>query len=86
MTKQKHFFNLFIFVNDPISLAHLYLGSNFHSSLQILSSSVRLDEGGVAAQLFSEMFNRDQVRDLAGPLKDIERLLEATPALSWLCA
>ena len=29
---------------DATSLAHLYLGSFCHSSLQILSSSVRLDE------------------------------------------
>jgi hypothetical protein len=28
---------------DATSLAHLYLWSFFHSSLQILSSSVRLD-------------------------------------------
>ena len=32
------------------------------------------------------MFDRVQVRPLAGPLKDIETCPEATPALSWLCA
>ena len=62
---------------DATSLAHLYLGSFSHSSIQTLSSSVRLI-GSIAAQLFQvspEMLDRVQVCALAGPLKDIQRLV-----------
>ena len=57
-----------------LSLAHLYLGSFSHSSLQILSSSVKLD-GSVTAQIFSDLFRfvRVQARALVRPLKDIQR-------------
>ena len=42
--------------------------------------------GTVAAQLFSEMFDQVQAWALAGPLKEIQRLVpKDTPALSWLC-
>ena len=73
---------------DTVSLAHLYLGSFSHSFLQILSSC---QVGWGASlhsyfQIYPEMLNRVQVHTLAGPLKDIETLPEATPVLSWLCA
>ena len=60
---------------DATSLAHLYLGSFSHSSLQILSSSTRLDGERRCTDSFRspEMF--DQFRVLAGPLKDIQRLV-----------
>ena len=62
---------------DTTSLAHLYLGSFSHSSLQILSSC---QVGGGASlhnyfQVSPEMFDRVQVRAPAGPLKDIQRLV-----------
>ena len=60
------------------SLAHLYLGSVSHSTLQILSSSVRLDgERSLHSyfQVSPEMLDLVQVRALAGPLKDIQRLV-----------
>ena len=62
---------------DATSLAHLYLGSLSHSSLQILSSSVRLDGERRCTAIFRslEMLDRVQVRALAGPLKDIQRLV-----------
>ena len=60
---------------DATSLAHLYLGSFSHSSLQILSSSVRLDGERRYFQASPEMFNRVQVRALAGKLKGIQRLV-----------
>ena len=62
---------------DATLLAHLYLGSFPHSSLQILSSSISL-EGSVTAQLFSglsRVIDVVQVWALAGPLKDIQRLV-----------
>ena len=38
-------------------------------------------------QVSPKMFDRVQVRALAGPLKDIQKLVQkATPALPWLCA
>ncbi|KAK6303896.1 hypothetical protein J4Q44_G00263500 [Coregonus suidteri] len=55
-----------MFGYDATSLAHLYLGSFSHASLQILSSSF---------QVSPEMFDRVQVRALAEPLKDIQRLV-----------
>ena len=63
---------------DATSLAHLYLGSFSHSSLQILSSSVRLDGGAslhTYCQVSPEMFDQVQVQALAGSLKDIQRLV-----------
>ena len=60
---------------DATSLAHLYLGSFSHSSLQILSSSVRLDGEHSYFQVSSEMLDLVQVWALAGPLKDIQRLV-----------
>ena len=59
---------------DATSLAHLYLEGFSHSSLQILSSSVRLNGEHSYFQVSPEMFDRDLVRALAGPLKDIQRL------------
>jgi hypothetical protein len=59
---------------DATILAYLYLGSFSHSSLQILARSGWM--GSVATQQFQdsqEMFDRVQVRALAGPLKDIKR-------------
>ena len=62
---------------DATSLAHLYLVIFSHSSLQILPSC----QVGWGASLHSyflfspEMFNRVQVRALAGLLKDIQRLV-----------
>ena len=53
------------------------MGSFSHSSLQILSSSVRL-EVNIAAQPFSALqrcLDRVEVRALAGPLKNIRRLV-----------
>ena len=49
---------------DATSLAHLYLGSFTHSSMQIISSSVRLDGEGYMHSYFQvspEMFGRVQV-------------------------
>ena len=74
---------------DASSLAHLYLGSFSHSSLQILSSSVRLDEN-FAAQLFSGL-SRD-VRSCSSPGSGwatqghSKTCPEVTPAWSWLWA
>jgi hypothetical protein len=53
-------------------LTHLYLGSFSHSSLQILLTSVMLDGECRCTAIFRslEMFDRVQVRALAGPLKD----------------
>ena len=67
------------------SLAHLYLGSFSHSSLQILSSYVRLDWERCRIAIFwsLQMFDRVQVRALTGPLKDIQRL-EPKPLLHCL--
>jgi hypothetical protein len=71
---------------EATSLAHLYLGIFSHSSLQILSGSVRLDRECCYTAIFRsfQLLDRDQVWVLAGPLKDI--CPEATHALSWLCA
>ena len=62
---------------ETTTLAHLYLGSFSHSPLQILSSSVRLDGECHCTAIFRspEMFDRVQVRALAGPLKDIQGLV-----------
>ena len=40
---------------DSTSLAHLYLGSFSHSSLQVLSSSVRLDEDRCCTAIFRSL-------------------------------
>ena len=62
-----------VFLGMTTSIAHLYLT---HSSLQILSSSVRLDgELHSYFQVSPEMFDQVHVRALAGPLKDIQRLV-----------
>ena len=55
---------------DATSLAHLS-----RSSLQILSSSVRLDGEHSYFQVSPEMFDRLQVQALAGSLKDVQRLV-----------
>ena len=62
---------------DATSLAHMYLGSFSPSSLQILSSSVRLEGEWRCTAIFRslEMFDRVQARAPAGPLKDIQRLV-----------
>ena len=63
---------------DATSLAHLYLGSFSNSSPRILSSSVRLDGECCCTAIFQvspEMFDWVQGRALAGPLKDIQRLV-----------
>ena len=52
---------------DTTSLAHLYLGCLSHSSLQILSKYIYFQ--------FSPEFDQVQLRALAGPLKDIQRLV-----------
>ena len=65
----KHLTASSILIYDYTSLAHLYLGSFSNYSLQILSSSVMLDGE------HPEMFDRVQVRALAGPLKAIQRLV-----------
>ena len=68
---------------DATSLAHLYLESFSHSSLQILSSSVRL-MGIVAEQLFSGLSSDVRLCwALAGLLNDIQRLVPK-PLLSCL--
>ena len=58
---------------DATSLVHLYLGIFSHSSLQILSSSIRWMHSYF--QVSPEMFDRVQVQALAGPLNDIQRLV-----------
>jgi hypothetical protein len=63
---------------DAISLAHLYLGSFSHYSLQILSSSVRLDGERRFTAIFRSLqrcLDWVQFRVLAGPLKDIQKLV-----------
>ena len=54
------------------NLANLYSGSFSHSSLQILSSSVRLD-GERCCTAFSRSLQRCLIRALAVSLKDIQR-------------
>ena len=75
--------------NDATSLAHLYLGSFSLSSLQILSSSVRLVGWGVSLnsyfQVSPEMSDQVQVRALAGPLKYIQRLVPKPLLLLAVC-
>ena len=62
---------------DATSLAHLDLGSFSHSSLQIL----KLCQVGPGAllhiyfQVYPDMLDWVQVQALAGPLKDIKRLV-----------
>ena len=70
---------------DDTSLAHLYLGSFSHSSLQIHSSSVRLDGERRCTAIFRspEMFVRVQVQAVAGPLKYFLRVV-LKPLLSCL--
>jgi hypothetical protein len=65
---------------------HLYLGSFSHSSLQILSSFVRVDGEGRFHSYFlvsPEMLDRVQVQAWAEPLKDIQRLVPK-PLLRYL--
>ena len=72
---------------DATSLAHLYLGSFYHSSLQIL----KLCQVGLGAllhncfQVSPEMLDRVQAHTLAWPLKDIQRLVPRPEKLvfSW---
>ena len=54
---------------DATSFTHLYLGRFSHSSVQILSSSVS------DFHVSPEMFDLVQFKALAGPLKDIQRLV-----------
>ena len=60
---------------DAISLAHLFLGSFFSAD------PLKLCQVGWGAllhryfQVSTEMFDQVQVRALAGPLKDIQRLV-----------
>jgi len=66
-----------------------FLGSFSRSSLQNLSSSIRLDEEKVSAQAFSDLSRDHQLGSiwgLAGPLKDIHIVVPfaPTPLLSWL--
>ncbi|XDV43804.1 hypothetical protein PO909_012209 [Leuciscus waleckii] len=66
-----------VFEYDATSLVHPFLGSFSHSSLQNLSSSIRLDGKRRCTAIFRslEMFNRVQVWALARPLKDIHRVV-----------
>ena len=57
---------------EVTSLAHLYLGSFSHCSLQILSSSVRLHSN---FEVSPKLLGWIHVRVLAEPLKDIQRLV-----------
>uniref|UniRef100_A0A8C7TRS8 Negative elongation factor complex member B n=1 Tax=Oncorhynchus mykiss TaxID=8022 RepID=A0A8C7TRS8_ONCMY len=66
-----------LLVYDATSMAHLYLGSFSHSSLQILSSSCQVRWGASLHSYF-------QVRALAGPLRDIQRFVPK-PLLRCLC-
>ena len=68
--------------HDATSLAHLYLGSFSHSSLQILSSSVRLDGKHRCIAIFRSL-QRYSSPDSGWATQSCP---EATPALSWLCA
>ena len=73
---------------DGTSLAHLYLGSFYHSSLQILSTSVRLDGERRCTTIFRSLqilCDWVQVRAVARPLKDIQRLVPK-PLLHRLCS
>ena len=71
---------------DAISLAHLYLGSFSHSSLQIL----KLCQIGWGASLHS--YFQGDVQSGSSPGSGwatqghSETCPQATPALSWLCA
>jgi hypothetical protein len=63
---------------DATTFAHFDLGSFSHSSLQMLSISVRLDVERCYTAFFQvspEVIDRVQVRALARPLKDIKRLV-----------
>ena len=59
---------------DATSLAQLYLGSFSHSSLQILSSSVRLDGERRCTAIFRSL-QRCSIRFKSGPVKDIQKLV-----------
>ena len=52
------------------------------------SSQCQVGRGALLQSYFQvspEMFDRVQIRDLDGPLKDIQTCPEDTPAFSWLC-
>ena len=64
-----------VFLGMTLQAWHtLYLGSFSHFSLQILSSSVRLDGKRPCTDIFSPEIGV-QVWPMAGPLKDIQRLV-----------
>ena len=68
-----------MYAHNAVTVPHLYFGSFSHSSIQILSSSARLDGERCSTAIFRSLqrcFN--QVRALAGPLKDIQRLVLKT--------
>ena len=64
--------------DSSINFVHLDFGIFSHSSLQICSSSVKLD-GGVSVnsnlEVFPQILNGIQVWALAGPLKDFHILV-----------
>jgi hypothetical protein len=74
---------------DAISLAHLYLGSFSHSSLQILSSSVRLEGERRWTAIFRSL-HRFRSGSIPGSGWATQGHSEACPeaiaALSWLWA
>ncbi|MED6253146.1 hypothetical protein ATANTOWER_023114 [Ataeniobius toweri] len=67
------------------SLAHLSLGSLAHSSLQNISSSIRLDERGLCTAIFRsfQVFHQIQAWTVAWPLQNIHRVV-LKPLLSDL--
>ncbi|CDQ55965.1 unnamed protein product [Oncorhynchus mykiss] len=69
---------------DITNVAHLYLLSCSHSSLQILSSAVRLDEERCCTAIFRCLIGFKSGSGWATKGHS-ETCPEATPALSWLC-
>uniref|UniRef100_A0A8C8G3M0 Dopamine beta-hydroxylase n=1 Tax=Oncorhynchus tshawytscha TaxID=74940 RepID=A0A8C8G3M0_ONCTS len=86
LQKSFSFINRYLLGYDATSLAHLYLASFSHSSLQILSSSVRLDGERHCIAIFRSL-QRCSIECKSGLwLGHSETCPEATPALTWLCA
>uniref|UniRef100_A0A4W5P770 Protein-glutamine gamma-glutamyltransferase 2 n=1 Tax=Hucho hucho TaxID=62062 RepID=A0A4W5P770_9TELE len=74
---------------DATGLAHLYLGSFSHSSLQILSNSVRMEGKRCCTAIFRSLQRCSigfKSRIWLATQGHSETCPEATPALSWLCA
>ena len=69
---------------DAINLAHLYVESFSHSSLQILSNSVRLD-GSVTAQLFSGLSRDDRSGSSLGSGWARQGHYETCPSIMSTC-